>query len=173
MHTPDNVYFGEPGNDFSEYEDNRISIMLTEQLSDWWTFRIGATGLFYNLDSSQTAAINYTLASLTLFNPPVNPPQQFDRVRDVLDVSEQADSLIANLPRANSTPASINHKVLDWHRTGLLGEQLPNRVSASPRTSIRSSKQILLLEWRSVRRNLRSQRSPTSSRSAAASISRT
>jgi iron complex outermembrane receptor protein len=94
------IYFGEPGNDFSEFQDNRVSVMLTHELSDSWTLNLGATGLFYTLDSSQTAAVG-----------PLSPFLPFNRARDAFTLEEQADSLIANLAGDFCT-GGINHKLL-------------------------------------------------------------
>lgn len=79
---PRDVYLGEPGNDFAHYQDNRVSVMMSNQLTDTWTFNIGATGLFYGLNASQTAAVDGFPAL---------------RSRDDIELHEQANSLIANL----------------------------------------------------------------------------
>ena len=103
---PRDNYLGEPDNDLSHYQDNRVSLMMTSQLCDCWAFNIGATGLFYGLNSSQTAPVD-TVTSFGF----TNPPYQFNRARDNVQLQEQANSLIANLA-GEFNIGNVNHKVV-------------------------------------------------------------
>lgn len=92
-------YMGEPANDFIHYEDYRQQLTWTTELSDYWTFTIGAQSLFYEFPGSATYATGQVGADT------------FSRSRSDFVDAEQNQSLIANLA-GDVEIFDMNHKIL-------------------------------------------------------------
>jgi iron complex outermembrane receptor protein len=96
---PPQRFVGEPANDFIHYEDYRQQLTLVSELSDVWTFSIGAQSLFYEFPGSSTTPAAQV------------GPTQFARTRSSFEDQEHNQSLIANLA-GDGDILGMNHKML-------------------------------------------------------------
>lgn len=96
---PNNVYVGEPGNDFLDTEDYRTSLVLNHKFCNDWALYVGVQTVSFELPSSQT----YAVANVGGTN--------FARLRQDSEEQDTSSSLIAALT-GDVELLGVNHKLV-------------------------------------------------------------